>query len=282
MKQLEAHGGQIEYEHAGDGATVLLIHGAIASDALAPLMTAPALDGVHRVRYRRRAYATGYQGPLPVTIEEDARDAIALLDHLQVGAATIVGYSHGALVGIEIAHQAPERVRGHVFLEAGVASALPSAAEAGEVFGPIVERYHAGDAHGAVDALSVAIFGDDYEPVVRRALGDDGLARVLAEARPTFEGDLPAQADWSLADAAAGVTQPVLHVIGGNSDDTYMKTIGLPLGSEAQGVVVEHFPQTREQVVPDLNHLMALADPDGVADAIAGFVAEIDAPTTAR
>ena len=48
--------------------------------------------------------------PGPITIEAMVSDTLALLDHLEIGRAHILGYSLGGIVAQEIAISHPERV----------------------------------------------------------------------------------------------------------------------------------------------------------------------------
>ena len=66
----------IEYEVAGTGEPVLLIHGSVLADGGKPLMSAPALAEDYRlIRYHRRGFA-GSTHPLgPISMSAQASDA---------------------------------------------------------------------------------------------------------------------------------------------------------------------------------------------------------------
>lgn len=70
----------LEYEEHGSGEPVLLVHGAIVTDAMLPLARDPALAERHRViRYRRRGHGGSDPMDGPFTPAGQARDAVALL-----------------------------------------------------------------------------------------------------------------------------------------------------------------------------------------------------------
>jgi pimeloyl-ACP methyl ester carboxylesterase len=113
------HAGQrIAYTQYGSGTrTVVLIHGLLLSQRMhEPLARALAARG-HRVvtidllghgRSDRPAQPSRYSTPL------FAAQVVALLDHLAVDEAVVLGTSLGANVALEVCHLAAERVRGMV------------------------------------------------------------------------------------------------------------------------------------------------------------------------
>src|SRR5262245_32652967 len=100
----------LEYEVNGAGEAVLLIHGALIADALLPLTREAALADAYRpIRYRRR----GHGGSHPAgafSMQQQARDAQALLKHLGVARAHVVGHSLGGAIALQLALEAPSLV----------------------------------------------------------------------------------------------------------------------------------------------------------------------------
>ena len=76
------------------------------------------------------------------SIESFARDAIALLDHLDIDEAVVGGTSLGANVTLEIAHVAPQRVRGMIIEMPVLENALVASVIA---FGPLLVALHFGE-----------------------------------------------------------------------------------------------------------------------------------------
>jgi 3-oxoadipate enol-lactonase len=71
----------------------------------------PALAERHRViNLDNRGIGQSDAPPGPYTIRQMADDTIGLLDHLDVGRASILGFSMGGMIGQEIALSHPERV----------------------------------------------------------------------------------------------------------------------------------------------------------------------------
>ena len=114
--------GRLHVRRAGHGAgqapLVVLPTGGGSSAQFAPVVTGLARDrDVVAVDYRGNGLSSRPDGP--VTIESLARDTLALLDALDIATADIWGSHTGALVGLELAVLAPDRV-GRVVLEGPV------------------------------------------------------------------------------------------------------------------------------------------------------------------
>jgi aminoacrylate hydrolase len=109
MPRVEVAGGSLAYEVAGDGEVVLFIAGlaGIGSfwraqiEAFAPHFKTVAFD--HRG-------VGGSTGAPPYSIEQWSQDVGALLDHLGVEAAHLVGHSTGGAIAQVVASDHPHRV----------------------------------------------------------------------------------------------------------------------------------------------------------------------------
>jgi pimeloyl-ACP methyl ester carboxylesterase len=104
-------GGQIEYLDRGRGEPVLLIHGAMVADLLAPLAAEPALASYRIILLHRRGYAGSSPTGDTWSISQDAADAAALLTYLGLFRAHIIGHSVGGIVALECAATYPQQVQ---------------------------------------------------------------------------------------------------------------------------------------------------------------------------
>ena len=108
------NGLQMYYEIHGAGEPLVLIHGAYAPLA----MWGPILEGLaknHRVvAMDLQAHGRTADVDRPLRYETMADDVAALMDHLSVDSADIVGYSMGAGVGLQFALRHPEKLRRQV------------------------------------------------------------------------------------------------------------------------------------------------------------------------
>src|SRR5260221_9375182 len=91
MKSAEVNGVTLEYEVVGSGEPVLLISPVLA-DGFLPLLSEPALAERYRlIRYHKRGWVGSTHTPPPVTVADHATDAAALLRHLHIPRAHVVG-----------------------------------------------------------------------------------------------------------------------------------------------------------------------------------------------
>jgi 3-oxoadipate enol-lactonase len=98
------------HDSCGDGAPLLLIHGAMVSGAMYdPVL--PALTKHYRIIVPdQRGHGRSGALPGPYHMEQLAHDLAQLLDDLQVDAINVLGYSQGGAVAQQFAHDYPERV----------------------------------------------------------------------------------------------------------------------------------------------------------------------------
>ena len=115
MRTTHVNGTELAYDVQGAGEPVLFVHGAIWADFLRPLTAQPAFSGFRRIRHHRRGYGES-RGPA-AGFDVHAADIVALLDHLEVDRAHLVGHSEGAMIALVLASSSPERVRSLALLE---------------------------------------------------------------------------------------------------------------------------------------------------------------------
>jgi pimeloyl-ACP methyl ester carboxylesterase len=113
------NGADLYYEERGSGPPLLLVHG---TGGYAELWS-PVLDGLARsfrvIAYDRRGFARS-QTTKRWSLSDHARDAALLLDALKAAPATVVGWSGGGVVALDLAASSPECVSGLVLAEPGV------------------------------------------------------------------------------------------------------------------------------------------------------------------
>ena len=257
-------GGELEYTVRGDGEPVLLSHGSHVADAFLPLTGEPALDDYQLINYHRRGFAGSAAHDGPFSIADQAADALAMLRHLGVSRAHVVGHSYGGATALQIAHDAPEVVYSLSLLEPALLM-VPSAEGVNEALGPSFERYESGDAAGAVEAFMQVIGGSEWRSQAARTV-PGGAEQAEEDAATWFEVEAPALGEWQFdADAAGEISAPILYVLGSESG---------PFFVEGRDLVLTWFPQAEDEVIEGANHLLQIQEPRAVAEAIADFLAE--------
>lgn len=105
-------GVQLAYADEGDGLPVLCLSG-LTRDGRDFDYLAPHLPDVRLIRldYRGRGNSDRAD-PATYTVPVEARDTLALLDHLGVARAAIIGSSRGGLIAMTLAATAKDRLRG--------------------------------------------------------------------------------------------------------------------------------------------------------------------------
>ncbi len=112
-------GTRLYYEDAGDGIPVLCLSG-LTRNARDFDYVAPHLDGVRLIRmdYRGRGLSD-HADPATYAVPVEAKDAVALLDHLGVDKAAVLGTSRGGLIALILGAIARDRLLGVAFNDVG-------------------------------------------------------------------------------------------------------------------------------------------------------------------
>ncbi|HXH13383.1 MAG TPA: alpha/beta hydrolase [Alphaproteobacteria bacterium] len=272
MNRAQIDGRELEYEVRGAGEPVVLVHGSHITDAFAPLLGEPVLTDRHRlILYHRRGFAGSTHPDGPLSIAPQAADCRALMRHLGVHCAHILGHSYGGAIALQLALDAPEAVHSLALLEPALLM-VPSAQQFMEAMGPLLQMYEAGNKTGAVDGFLQAVVGPEYRSVLDRVL-PGAFAQAVADADTFFRIELPALQQWRFTPAAAGrITQPVLSVLGADSHTLW------PGWVEVHHLVQTWLPQAETFVLEGATHGLQIIDPKGMAEGLADFFARHPLP----
>ena len=265
MRTASLEGVDLEYEITGSGDPVLFISPVLA-DGFLPLLHHPALAERHQlIHYHRRGWVGSTHTPGPVSIDDHARDAAALLDHLGVPRAHVAGHSSGAAVAVDLARRCPDRVHTLVLLELSLLS-LPAGQQFLDGAGPVFELYEAGDHEDAFAAFMAAVSGLDWDAcrATLEAHAPGVVEQSIKDADTFFGTELPSLAAWTLEpDQAAAIEQPTLSILGLETN---------PLWVEVAAFLRAHVPDLREAEIEGVGHLLHLQRPEPVATAVADFL----------
>jgi pimeloyl-ACP methyl ester carboxylesterase len=118
VAELEVEGVRLVYDVHGDGPPVLLVAGTGMPAAVWGMTAVPPLlaAGYQVITYDNRGIAPSDIPPPPYTVEEMAGDAIALLEHLDVGPAAAMGASLGGTIVQVAALARPDLIGAAAFL----------------------------------------------------------------------------------------------------------------------------------------------------------------------
>mgnify|MGYP000922481895 CR=1 FL=1 len=263
---LDVDGSPVAWREAGTGpSTVLLLHGLGGSR----ISWEPQLVGLSG---QRRVVAWDMPGygastPLPqqqVGFHALADAASALIGHLGVAHAHVVGISMGGMVAQYLAHRHPAKVRSLTLLSSSPAFGLD---------GTLPEQWRAARLAPLDQGLEPADFA---EQVLRAIAGphisDEALAGQIAAMRRVTAAGLRRSIDCLVTHD----TRPILHEIAtptlclvGELDEETPPSYSQYLA--------EHIPGARLEVVPSAGHLLNAEAPDAVNELISAHLDAVEA-----
>ncbi|GAB4264864.1 MAG: alpha/beta hydrolase [Pararhodobacter sp.] len=255
-----ADGARLYYEDEGHGIPLLCLAGLTRTvrdfDYMVPHL--PPLRLI-RMDYRGRG-KSDWTGAETYTVAQEGADALALLDHLGLESAAILGTSRGGLIGMYLSFVAPERVRGLILNDVG-----PVIDPLGlERIKDYIGRRPAARTHAAMAvALEHAMDGFDVPPsrwmeearkhYVETDQGldityDPALRTAFLEAMKAPPADA-----WPLFEACKG--KPLGLIRGANSD---------LLTQATADEMAERAPDLIHEEVPDRGHVPFLDEPEAL------------------
>lgn len=220
-----ADGTRLAYRDEGEGFPVLALAGLTRNSSDFDYL-APFLKDVRLIRpdYRGRG-GSQWTGAATYTVPQEAADAIALLDHLEIPAAAILGTSRGGLIGLFLAATSRERMLGLCLNDIGPVIETPGLDRIKDYIGrnPAVRSHD--ELARKLPAAMPGFNGIPHDRWLQEALRhydetpagglrinyDPALREAFLAA---FDGPLPDA--WPLFDLASGL--PLALIRGANSD----------------------------------------------------------------
>ncbi len=261
MPTATVHGAELYYEEHGSGAPLLLVHG---TGGYADLWT-PVLDGLARsyrvIAYDRRGFGRStYAGR--VRFGDHARDAAALLDTLGASPATVLGWSGGGVVALDLAASVPECVSDLVLAEPAVRlSTHPTRGSIGMQLRSSIQRYLRRDAGAAAQTMYRWASGYTTGGNAFDGLPQAWQDQMTAHARSTLREMDQLLWPFPARSAIRSITCPVTVIVGSLSD---------PAFSKAHEFVTRLLPQAGRITLQDAAHFLHIDQPALFVDAVAG------------
>lgn len=255
MPIADVNGARLWYDEAGEGDTVLLLHGGLGDSGLWESVVPILAERFRTIRTDLRFYgrSTG-----PAVSWSWHEDVLAVLDELGIERTALAGLSLGGRIALELALDAPERFRALALVAPGLSG------HDGAAYTPEQEvRYEAAEAAGDLDAAMEV----DFE--VWAPLGADERMRALwlatSDEVPMPEGVEPLPPRGGPAKPRlAELAVPTL-VVTASHDPAGFREVGPLIAREA--------PNARH-VELDSDHYVTLREPELVARLLAEFLHE--------
>jgi pimeloyl-ACP methyl ester carboxylesterase len=266
MKTATVNGVKLEYEEAGGGESMLFIHGASVAETFAPLMKEPALARYGRIRYHRRGYGGSEHPGRTTNFHEQAADAAALVRHLGIASAHVVGHSYGGLTALRLALDSPSLVATLSLLEPPMLATSMGPQFVAGPLGPVLAAYTSGEKQKAADLFRDAVGGPSAARAIEERIGKGAREQAARDADTLFATEFAELEKGLFTEADAPKIQaPALSVVGEKSE---------PVFRESHVLLMKWLPQVRGLEIARSAHFVQVEEPRAVAEGIARFVAD--------
>ena len=251
MPHLARGDARLYYENDGDGPAILMTHGFVASTGMWDEQVTAFRDAYRLVRWDMRGHGRTECPDDPSAYGQDITvdDMVAILDHLEIDQAIIVGHSLGGFISLRFNVIHPDRVKALVLQGCGPG--------------------YRSDASRAkwnerVDGRAKTILEEGYKALGGAAEVPVSLQRSSQELAYAAKGIL-AQVDAKVIDSLPGISVPTLVIIGAG-DDYYLQ------GSD---YMASRISGADYIVVPDAGHGVNVDQSEIVNKAFADFFAKV-------
>ena len=233
--------------HGDEGTPLVLLHGGVMTIELTYASLLPTLEQHHRVvTVDFQAHGRTADIDRDLTYANLASDVVALLDHLGVEHAHVIGHSMGGGTALELAVNHPGRVRSVVPISASVRP----------------EGMHP-------DLADPSTYATSTRMPTQQDFADMAAAYAAVAPHPERFDDLPARSmtsvnDWTgwTDEQLAGITAPMLIVVGDHDFTT--------AGHAA--VMQELIPGSQLAILPGTTHMQAPRRSDLLVPMLAAFL----------
>ncbi len=267
---LPVSGAELYYEVVGQGSPVVLIHAGIADLTMWDAQVAALASSHTVIRFDCRGFGRTRFEPVAFS---NRQDVAALLDHLGVAKAVVVGCSRGGQIALDFTIEHPERVSGLVWVCSGIGGwEAPD-----ELFKPeeialweATEAAEAAGEHERVAALDVRLWVDGpLQPegraaeAVRQQVYAMALRNYQTHSHLMGEGFAPQPLDPPALGRLGEVRAPVLAIVG---------ELDPAATAAAAAILAQGVPHCRTERFPDCAHLPNLEQPERFNQLLLGFL----------
>ena len=235
------NGIRIWYAEFGKGKPVILLHGGLGNSSYWGNQVPVLARRYHVIVMDSRGHGRSTRNAQPYGYDLMASDVVGLMDYLKIDKAAIVGWSDGAILGLDIAMHHPERV---TKLFAFAANSDPSGVadiSKSQVFNAYIDR-----ASKEYETLSAT--PKEYQAFL------DQISKMWAS-----------QPNWTAADLGK-ITLPV-WIVDADHDEAIKR--------ENTEFMAKSIPNAGLLLMPEVSHFAFLQDPQQFNGALMHFLAHV-------
>lgn len=209
--------------------------------------------------YDKRGHGLSDVTPAPYTLNDHVDDLIALLDHLTIKGAILVGLSVGGLIAQSLASKRPDLVSALVLCDTGMRIGNEA------IWNQRIEAIQAKGMDAIGDAVMECWFTREFRQNQREEMIGyrNMVTRIPMDG---YTGTCAAIRDADLTEIAATLPQPTACIVG----DQDVATTPALVAEMAKTI-----PGARYDVIKDCGHLPCVEQPHMLAEIIKAFVADV-------
>jgi 3-oxoadipate enol-lactonase len=262
MERARIDGVELAYQLLGSGAPVVMIHGAQGDQSMFAAMAKEFAANYRVLTFDQRGSGLSEKPDMPYSIAMFADDTAALMDHLKMSPAHIIGVSMGGMIAQEFALRHPHMVRSLVLgctTPGGPHSIRASGGALGSAYStkPMTPEERG-------KALAEAAFTRGYlekHPEIIASMIESRRSRPID---PTgFTHRMKAASEHNTYDRLGQIRCPTLVITG--KDDAL-------IASDNSRLLAECIRGAELVILEPAGHCFWLEQPEASRDAIAGFI----------
>jgi 3-oxoadipate enol-lactonase len=266
MERALVNGIELAYELRGAGAPIVMIHGAQGDQTMFAGLASAFAERYQVLTFDQRGSGLSDKPDMPYTIAMLADDTAALMDHLGIATAHIVGVSMGGTIAQEFALRHPRKVRSLVLgcTTAGGSHAVRLGGSAlASAYSP---QPMTAEERGK--ALAEAAFTKGYlakHPEIIASMIEARRQRPIDST--AFTHRMKAVVDHDAYDRLPQIQAPTLVITG--KDDAL-------IASDNSRIIAERIKGAKLVVLEPAGHCFWMEQPEQSRDAISGFIAGVE------
>jgi pimeloyl-ACP methyl ester carboxylesterase len=265
MPYVQRSGVNIYYETYGKGFPLVFLHPFSTNGYIWYFQTFSFARTNQCVVIDERGHGRSDKPEKGYAIREMAADIVAVLDHLKLDKAILVGNSIGGMIAMQLNLDYPDRVAGNVIVSSGTNLAASMPPEAMAAFQKDLAGAFTGLIEGTVSAKTKRERPEILDLMKAQFLVEENFPRHVFFAA---SADPNGVFNWNITDRLKEIRKPTL-VLAGEEDQA------TPVA--ANKLLADNIPGAQLRVIKDVGHFYQLENPDAFNRELRQFITQIAA-----